>query len=90
MPPLIGSFLLDLVLSFLRVSHEMSHIGDVGDVGNPLDLVPEMLDIALDHIKCHHRASMPGMQGSIHGRSAHVHSHRFGMYRDEILLLPGQ
>ena len=63
--------LADLVLSFVSIMLEVTHVRYVPDV---TDLVAKMTEELEQHIIGHARAGMAKMGISVHGRAADIHS----------------
>ena len=76
-------FLGNLVLSFVCIVLQVTHIRDIAHVAH---FVAQILQIAIEHIKRDRRARMTQMGIAVHRRSADIHTHMSFVERFECLL----
>jgi len=81
------SLLLDLVVAFVGVVLQVTHVGDVAHVAH---LIAEVLEVAEENVERDSRARMAQVWVAIDGRSADVHAHVRGVQRLEHFLATRQ
>ena len=78
-----ASLLCHLVLAFIGIMFQVTHIGDVAHISH---LIAQMIQIPVKDIECDSRACVSQMTVAVHSGAAHIHSHTIGMDGFENLL----
>ena len=74
-----------LVITFVRIMLQVSHISYIPDIAHLVTQIPEK---AHKHVICHSRPGMPQMRLAIYCRTADIETDHARMYRDEYFLPP--
>ncbi len=77
----------NLVFAFIGIVREVSHVGDVLHVANP---IAHVLQITAHYVKGEVYFGMSNVSVSIDSRAADIHTHKPLMDGDERLLLSGK
>ena len=66
------------------------YMSGIGDVAHIPDLITQVTQVAVDHIKRHEGAAVAQVRFAVHGRAAHIHTYKRGMQWPEDLFASGR
>ena len=78
-------FLLDFILSLIRITLQVTDIRNIPNVANA---IAQVCQVSVHSIKSNRRSAVAQVGISIYRRSADIHSHKGRIQRLEIFLLP--